>query len=184
MTTSYRLIISVLLFTFPFLALVADASDDRLPVRSTGIVTWVADGDTFRFKADDPIAFEILLGVARRRDRETSQDLQVDDRFWSDGSFLVRLANIDTPESRHIDPSRNTQAGRDAGNYVKGLLEGAAATVECYDIGHWGRPICSLWTEAFELGTHLIERGFSDYETGFGRHPTMDKHYRRAMQAR
>lgn len=181
---TYRFILTAFLFSLLFLTPFAGAFDDRLPVRTTGVVTWVADGDTFRFRADDPTAFEFLLGVAKQRDREVSRDLRVNDRFWSDGSFLVRLANIDTPESRHIDPSRNTQAGRDAGSYVKGLLEGAAATVECYDIGHWGRPICSLWTEAFELGTHLIERGLSDYQTRFGSHPTMDKHYRRAMQAR
>lgn len=181
MTTRFMHFCFVLVL--PFLAFSASASD-RLPVRTTGVVTWVADGDTFRFKADDPTAFEILLSVAKLRDRQTSRDLKVADRFWSDGSFLVRLANIDTPESKHKDSTRNTQAGRDAAIYVKGMLEGAAATVECYDIGHWGRAICSLWTESFELGTHLIERGLSVYETGFGRHPTMDKHYRRAMQAR
>ncbi|MDQ2077416.1 thermonuclease family protein [Marinimicrobium sp. ABcell2] len=175
--------LSTLVFAL-FASTIAGAADQPLPVRSTGVVTWVADGDTFRFKADDPAAFEALRVVARQKDRQTARDLRVNDRFWSDNSFLVRVANIDTEESQHPDSSRNTQAGREAGEYVKGLLQGVAATVECYDIGYWGRPICSLWTESFELGTHLIEQGYADYETGFGRHPTMDTHYRRAMQSR
>lgn len=151
------------------------------PVRSTGVVEWVADGDTFRFKADNSAAFSILRQAAEDKDKATDRDLRVEDRFHSDGSFLVRLSNVDTAESKHPDASRNTKAGEEAAAYVKALIEGKNATIECYEVGYWGRAICSLWTDEFELGTHLISRHYSDYLTRYGRHPRLDSEYRQAM---
>lgn len=177
-----RTIYFIVLFSASILSFSASATD-VFPIRITGTVTWVADGDTFRFAANEPSLFRSLQGQAERSDAMVGRDLKVDQRFDNrNASFLVRVANIDTAESQHPDARRNSEAGRKAGAYVKELIQGVEGTVECYDIGYWGRPICSLWTNDLELGTHLIKKGYAQYETDYGQHPTMDSKYRQAMQ--
>lgn len=175
-----RVFILAILAALSLLPALATASEG-FPVRVTGTVVWVADGDTFRFSVNEVGQYRLLKDAAERADKNVGRDLRVDSRFDErNHSFLVRVANIDTAESKHPDNRRNTDAGREAAEYVRRLIQGGEGTVECYTIGYWGRPICSLWTEDLELGAHLIEKGYSRYETEFGRHPTMDSDYRRA----
>lgn len=168
----------------PLLFLLISLQALALDVTTTGTVTWVADGDTFRFSADDRSVWQALRDEAAKKQGATGRDMRVGSRFLSaDASFLVRLANVDTAESRHPDATRNTRAGAMAAQHVKSLITGVRATVRCWEIGYYGRPICSLWMGDLELGSHLIRAGYSDYEFEYGRHPTLDREYREAQQA-
>ncbi len=44
--------------------------------------------------------------------------------------YRIRLIGIDTPESVHEDPSRNTKEGKEASNFSKKLLEGQQVYLE------------------------------------------------------
>ncbi|WP_019025300.1 MULTISPECIES: thermonuclease family protein [unclassified Thioalkalivibrio] len=156
-------------------------------VHSNGTVSWVADGDTMRVQIDNRSAYETLKREARGLQSTVDRDLRVNDRFRDrDMSALVRIGNIDTPESVHEDESRNTEEGAQASAYVKELMEGTRVELVCWDIGHWGRPICSLYGgdhgDRFDLGVHLVQKGYAEYVGSFGAHPYWDDEYRRAAQ--
>ncbi len=92
-------------------------------------------------------------------------------------TFLVRVGNVDTAESE-------TVAGQEAEQFARSLLEGQRGTLYCWDIGYYGRPICSFWTNGWEYGQTLIEKGYSVYETRYGRHPLFDTEYTAAHKKR
>ena len=167
----------------------AFGSDPAFEVKGAGVVTWVADGDTMRVRIDDASAYRALRSRAEVEQQQTSRNLRVRDRFHdSSNSMLVRVGNIDTPESVHPDASRNTDEGRAASAYVKDLLSDKRVEFVCWDIGYWGRPICSLYNgdlgHGVDLGVHLVEKGHAEYVNGFGAHPYWDEQYRAAAGMR
>lgn len=147
-------------------------------LESKGRVVWVADGDSFRFKPDNALMWVRLKKHAQNKQLEAGRSMRVVDRFRADDlSFLLRVGNVDTAEPA-------TQAGRLSEAFSKALLEGESGTLYCWDIGYYGRPICSFWTRNWEFGEVLIKKGHSDYVTKFGRHPRLHQEYLRAVQAR
>ncbi|MCP8900631.1 thermonuclease family protein [Gilvimarinus xylanilyticus] len=147
-------------------------------LKSKGEIVWVADGDSFRFRPDNALMWVKLKSFAKTRDGKTTHSLRVDDRFHlKDMSFLVRVGNVGTAES-------GTTQGRLAEQFARSVLEGAEGTLYCWDIGYYGRPICSFWTDNWEYGQALIEKGYSDYETRYGEHPRFHKKYLKASGRR
>lgn len=162
---------------------VAPAGESN-PFMETGVgtVSWVADGDTMRVSGIDDAVYWALKRHAEAAQERTSRNLRVNSRFNDEHrSMLVRIGNIDAPESVHHDPSRNTPEGRAASEYVENLMTGREVEFTCWRIGFFGRPICSLhggdFGPEFDLGVHLIELGYAEYVDRFGLHPFWSERY-------
>ena len=190
MTTQYGIAYSKLLniglaFALIILGIVTIkkslAAEAPYDVSGTGTITWVADGDTVRVKVNETEAFAVLYAIASKEERNRQRSLQINKRFnTAEQSMLIRISNIDTDESVHPDPSRNTASGIRASDYAKRTFTGPV-TFRCSDIGFYGRPICSVAGANFgDWGIHMIEAGFTDYETRYGRHPFQHQAYLRA----
>ena len=151
-------------------------------VTGEGEITWVADGDTFRLRAENHDNFEFLKNKAKLKQQRVERDLSVSERFRDDGSFLVRVGNIDTSESVHPDESKNSQAGNRASDYAKSFLDGEQVEYVCWEIGYFGRAICSVRTDGWEYGIHMINQGYSDYVTEYGKHPFWHDSYSEAQR--
>lgn len=177
-----KFIFTALIIIAPIIA--SSAMATPFMVKGTGKITWVADGDTFRIKPDDPLHFAELRGHAEEKQKTVTRDLKVSSRFQKNGTFLTRVGNIDTEESVHKDSNRNTAAGAKASDYAKQNFTGQNVHFACWDIDHWGRPVCTAWTTSWEYGTHMIESGYTPYITKFGRHPLFHEEYTKAAQKR
>jgi len=153
-------------------------------IAGAGQVTYVADGDTFRVEADDSEVWQALRQQAAQEQQKTNRNLNVDQRFDAPtNSFVIRVGNIDTAESVHPDASRNSAAGKRASEYAQDLLRNQEVSFICWDIGYYGRVICSVWNEQWEFGSHMIARGLSPYITEYGQHPFWHEGYQKAAQA-
>lgn len=63
----------------------------------------------------------------------------------------IRLIGINTPESVHLDESRNTEEGREASAYTKELLSGYSSLYLEFDKGEYddyGRILAYVWLDA------------------------------------
>lgn len=150
----------------------------------TGQVVHVSDGDTFTVVADSAESWEQVRTEAVKKQQRTDRDLNVSKRFnASERSFVIRVGNIDTAESVHPDSSRNSRAGKVASNYARDLLLGERVSFTCWDIGYYGRAICSVWNDEWEFGSHMIARGLSRYETEYGEHPYWHEGYLKAERS-
>lgn len=137
-------------------------------IQGKGIVNYVVDGDTMDIRVPEAQQQQLL-------DAQYISAEHISERFQT---FRVRLANVDTAESKHLDESRNSATGEASSSYVRGLIIRKPVTYYCFDKGHYGRAICSLDVEGVgDLGLHLIATGHSPYVTGFGRHPMMHDQY-------
>lgn len=160
----------------------ANASDritPSSPVIGTGTVYRVVDGDTYVVNIDDAGVFSRFVDDAagnRGRQRYLDQAHQ---------SIRVRLANIDTAESVHADPARNSAAGRAASDAVKQRLQGHRVKVLCHGWGRYGRSICNVQLNgnaAGDMGLWLIQEGYSQYVTRWGANPYLHQQYMRVAQ--
>lgn len=121
----------------------ADEAEERMP----GTGTTVADA--FQSKQDmnsvQPVSDDTVLTEAK-----VMQVIDGDTFYAAIGSseIKVRLSGVDTPESVHVDPSRNTVWGTYASDYTKGiLLEDMTVYLE-YDeepTDKYGRTLAYVW---------------------------------------
>jgi endonuclease YncB( thermonuclease family) len=150
------------------------------PAVSGGTVIHVVDGDTFDVSLSDRDTYERLSALASTEDRH-KRLRHLDDRQQS---IRVRLANVDTEESKHHDASRNTDAGRHIATIMKMALEGQPVFAQCYDWGSYGRLICTLGMgsegENGDVGYALIRDGYSEYVTYWGENPFYHNAYQEA----
>lgn len=146
------------------------AQADKI-VSGQGTINYVVDGDTF----------DVRLPYQQRQallDVGYVSSEHVSDRYQT---FRVRLANVNTAESAHVDKSRNTKAGKQISNYVQSIVLKQEVEYHCFEKGNHGRAICSLNIEGLgDLGLHLIQEDLSPYVVRFGKHPTMHQEYQRA----
>jgi endonuclease YncB( thermonuclease family) len=161
---------------------IASAAED-FNIRGRGTIVHVTDGDTFIVKAQSAQTVERLRQRAEADEQRYQRDLNTNDRFrLNEQTFVVRVGNIDTEESMHVDRSKNTAEGRYASSYAKKLLFQKEISFQCWEIGYYGRAICSVWNDEWEFGSHMISRGFSTYITKYGRHPFLHERYKAAEQ--
>lgn len=75
----------------------------------------------------------------------------------------VRFIGIDTPESVHVDDTKNTSEGDVASDYTKALLRGAEIylefDVEMYDI--YDRVLAYVYLGDLFVNAHLVEEGYA-----------------------
>lgn len=154
-------------------------------LRMRGTITRVVDGDTVIFRPLDSGNWDLIRAKAAEAEKNYQRDLNLNSKYRNqDKTFTIRVGNIDTPESRHPDPSRNTPEGKIASAYAKELLTNSDVSVICWEIGFYGRAICSIWNSDFEFGSHMIRKNFSDYITRFGNHPVWHQMYLDAERSR
>ncbi|MCC1496823.1 thermonuclease family protein [Alcanivorax sp. 1008] len=141
-------------------------------VEGDGLVYRVIDGDTYIVNVEAPSTYRTLLATA-----PPGAGKHFNPHYKS---FKIRLANVDTPESVHVDASRNTPAGKKASAFAKELLEGKFVSFKCWTFDKYGRAICSVSKGSEDVGETLIRGGFTKYETRWGTHPYLHERYLRA----
>jgi endonuclease YncB( thermonuclease family) len=150
-------------------------------IRGRGTIIHVTDGDTFIVRAQSARTIQRFIEKAEADEIRYQKDLNIADRFRpSERTFVVRVGNIDTEESVHVDRTKNTAEGRYASAYAKKMLFQEDISFRCWEIGYYGRAICSVWNDNWEFGSHMIEQGFSGYVTRYGAHPFLHDRYRAA----
>ena len=80
----------------------------------------------------------------------------------------IRLLNVDTEESVHPHPSRNTSFGRKTSRAVKKAIQGKTAELECYGKDRYSRRLCYLFVDGENFNVKLVKQGWSRYYTKFG----------------
>lgn len=165
----YKMLIG--LFLLPAFPSFAELSENNT-VSGKGFVYRVIDGDTYDINVDNQDVYNALKEESNRKGKQYLKDKYK--------SFRVRLANIDTAESKHPDQYRNSSKGQSTSDYVKNLIEKEKVFFECWDQGKYGRFICSVSFDGNDLGLQLIEEGYSNYVTKYGRHPYLDNEYKNA----
>lgn len=162
----------------------AYADRTRFDISSPATIEYVIDGDTVILSLADRNAWDNLRQHALQAQSDRQRNLQVPNRFKAGSNEItVRIANINTEESVHRDASRNTQAGERASRFAKSQFVGEA-TVRCFEIGYYGRPICSVSTMDGDWGEIMIANGMSAYISKWGRHPFLHQRYAAAENRR
>lgn len=153
-------------------ALSSSASAEVLfNIYGSGYVYEASDGDTFWINVDRKDTFDQLF--MKSKDRRHFRPAYT--------SVKMRLGNVNTAESNHKNKSRNTAEGVRASKYIKGFVEKKRVEFHCWDIGRYGRPICSIDVKGLgDIGLFIIERGLSPYVTKFGKSPRMHDAYSEA----
>lgn len=140
----------------------------QFTIYGSGEVYKAIDGDTFWVNLDRKKTFNELF--------EKSGDRDHFNKKYS--SVKMRIGNIDTAESKHIDQNRNTKRGQAISSYVKQITNSKQAKFVCWDIGYYKRPICSLEVEGIgDIGAHLIKKGMTRYVTEYGNRPFFHSEY-------
>lgn len=81
--------------------------------------------------------------------------------------YKIRLIGIDTPESKHINKTKNTKEGIIAYEYTKKMLEGQNVIVE-FDITQtdkYGRFLAYIWLDNELYNKHLLDIGYAKIMT-------------------
>jgi micrococcal nuclease len=94
------------------------------------------------------------------------------DTFWIDGGFgkgiKIRLIGVDAPESRKTGSRETGFFGREASDYLKGLISGKRVRLE-YDIGRsdrYGRTLAYVYLEdGTFVNAKLVRDGYASVMT-------------------
>ena len=135
-------------------------------ISGDGEIIKVIDGDTFDVRAYRSSDIKSLL-----------DSRYVDSKHVNGNVFRVRLSNINTEESKHLDSNRNTAFGQETSKVVKRTFSNKEVTFRCYDRGYYGRAVCSLNTGKTDIGHWLISNNYSPYITKYGQHPEYNRLY-------
>jgi|AntDeeMinimDraft_5_1070356.scaffolds.fasta_scaffold38520_1 endonuclease YncB( thermonuclease family) len=153
------------------IAAVFSAEAHAFEIEGSGTVYRAVDGDTYWVSNIEPAVYQALLAESRNRDH-------FNDRYRS---VKIRLGAVDTAESVHADAAKNTLRGQSISEHMKRVSKDQQARFRCWDVGRYGRPICSIsLSNIGDIGLYLIRNQFSDYVTHWGSHPFMDGAYRSA----
>jgi len=149
-------------------------ADTDFEVSGQGTVSYVVDGDTAFIKVDDRNTWLSLRNAAISKQAETGRNMNVDRNFkmrFGELTMKVRIGHINTAESNHKDSSRNTKDGAIASQFAKRMFSNDRAAYLCWEIGYYGRPICSVQTHDGYWADQMIESGYATYLTQYGVHP-------------
>ena len=95
----------------------------------------------------------------------------------------VRLLNVDSPESVHADPKRNTELGRLASEFTRQRLENAQVRLESNHqeaFDKYGRRLAYLLVDGQNFNVELVRQGWSEYVTKYGKSADYDLQFRMA----
>lgn len=77
--------------------------------------------------------------------------------------YKVRLIGVNTPESVHIDKSKNTKEGKIASEFTKSKLEGKEVELE-FDVNpydKYGRLLAYVYIDGVSFNEILLEEGYA-----------------------
>ncbi len=82
----------------------------------------------------------------------------------------IRMLNVDTPESVHPDPSRNSVMGKKASDYTRCRLSGQSVSLEFESRkrGKYGRLLAYVILDGENYNLELVREGWSPYYTKYG----------------
>lgn len=135
-------------------------------ISGEGKIIHVVDGDTFDIQAYRNSDVQSLLNTK-----------YIDKKHVDSNVFRIRLANINTEESKHVNSSKNTAFGQETSTVVKNTFLNKDVYFKCYDRGYYGRAICSLNTKKGDIGYWLISNNYSPYVKKYGQHPEYHTKY-------
>lgn len=164
--------VGILLSTLSIQVTAGNLSTSNM-IEGTGYVYRVIDGDTYDINADSQDIYDQLKSSSSGKELKYFKDKYK--------NFRIRLANTNTAESKHPDAHRNSAEGQNASSYAKKLIEKKKIHFSCWDHGRYGRLICSVSIDGKDVGINLIENGYSDYVTSWGKHPYLDNQYNNSM---
>lgn len=171
-TSRIAIFSAIMIFPWPLLAGVLSVGN---AISGQGEIFAVIDGDTVVVTNINQGTFNKISAVSI-----TSKQLKNINKKYH--SIKIRIASINTPESANRDESKNTQAGRNASNYLKSWVKkGDVAKFDCYNQGDYGRLICTVKVNRRDIGYEMIRMGHSDYVTHWGKNPYYDTKYRSAV---
>lgn len=97
----------------------------------------------------------------------------------------VRLLHVDTPESVHPDPSRNSALGKKASAYTRSRLSGRQVSLAFgpEKRGKYGRLLAYVILDGENFNLELVRSGWSPYYTKYGKSRTLHQEFLTAQQA-
>lgn len=123
----------------------------------------------------------IVATVARVIDGDTLE-VPIDGEF-----HRVRLRCVNTPESVHPDRTRNTPLGAEASGFTKRRLEGQQVRLLREPDGderdRYGRLLAYVLIDGENFNVELVRKGYSKYETRYGRSKQYHSEFREAEKA-
>ena len=135
-------------------------------ISGEGKIINVVDGDTFDIQAYRTSDVQSLLNTK-----------YIDKKHVDNNIFRIRLANINTEESKHVNSNKNTAFGQETSKIVKNTFLNEEVYFRCYDRGYYGRAVCSLNTNKGDIGYWLISNNYSPYVKNYGQHPEYHSEY-------
>ena len=138
-------------------------------VQGEGKVAWISDGDTFRIDPDNDAHIDEMSQYVKK--------VSSVGKHFNWGQFTVRVANVNTAESNHMDEKKNTTEGKKVSDIVKQHLDiGTRASYHCYKLGYYDRPVCNVTmmpsgSAPYDFAEWLIKNGHSPYIQKYGTNP-------------
>lgn len=139
-----------------------------------GTIYKVIDGDTVWLNVS-PALYQRFKEVADTKDKQKA----LRDQYRS---VKMRISSINTAESVHRDTTRNSAEGKKASDFLKSKADGQPASFGCWDHGKYGRPICGVAVNGYDIGLMMIERDYSEYVSKYGNHPYLHEKYKQASR--
>ncbi|WP_415912838.1 thermonuclease family protein [Neptuniibacter sp. QD37_11] len=125
---------------------------NAFPIIGKGTVYKVSDGDTY------------IINIGAKEFRQFQEQASNNSHqylYSKYKSVKMRLAGANTPESNHVDPSKNTESGKRVSAIVKQALTGADVEYRCTKWGYYGRPICSVSANGVDVAKWLIDNNYA-----------------------
>ena len=96
----------------------------------------------------------------------------------------VRLLHVDTPESVHPDPARNSSLGKAASAYTRSRLLGKQVSLAFGPErrGRYGRLLAYVILDGINVNLELVRRGWSPYYTKYGKSRTLHNEFTAAQR--
>lgn len=76
----------------------------------------------------------------------------IDGDTFTTRTETIRIANIQAPEA-------NTDAGRSATAYLRGLIEYQNVTLQSHGKGYYGRTLATVWLQNLNIGDEMVRAG-------------------------
>jgi endonuclease YncB( thermonuclease family) len=152
----------------------AHSLNNSLFVKSEGKITYVKDGDTYKVQTTRANLKKLL-----RNGLTTTEHID-----FQKNTFVVRLANIDTQESVHKNPLKNTRFGKKTSKKIKQMLTNKSVKFQCFQKGRYDRAVCSVQTRSGDVGHYLIKNRYSKYIQSYFKHPYYHAEYKKANKVR
>lgn len=74
---------------------------------------------------------------------------------------VVRLSDIDAPETAHGHDRPGQAHGQESRRSLALLAQGRQAAATCYERDRWQRSVCTVWIDGLDLNAEQLRRGMA-----------------------